>query len=135
MTGRSPTTTSSAFTRCCTGRHCAAGRVGPRQGGLPAAGPPGAVVLAVRSGPACGDVQVLTPGEHLVGRDATADVVVDDPEVSRHHASVVVGPPGTAPVVRDLGSTNGTRVDGAQHRLRGPGRGSGQRAARWGPRR
>ena len=84
----------------------------PTQDGLPAAGSPGAVVLAVRSGPACGDVQVLTPGQHVVGRNASADVVVDDPEMSRHHASVVVGPPGTAPAVRDLGSTNGTFVDG-----------------------
>ena len=87
--------------------------------------PPGAVVLAVRSGPVCGDVRVLPPGEHRVGRDVTADVRVDDPEVSRHHASIVVGPAGTPPVVRDLGSTNGTTVGGttlgAESQVVGPG--------------
>ncbi|HET9944935.1 MAG TPA: FtsK/SpoIIIE domain-containing protein [Actinomycetes bacterium] len=79
-------------------------------GDHPATGPPGTVLLAVRSGPACGDVRLLPPGEHRVGRDAVADVVVSDPEMSRLHASVVVGPADAAPVVRDLGSTNGTRV-------------------------
>ena len=81
-------------------------------GSLSAPLSPGTVVLAVRSGPVCGDVRVLPPGEHRVGRDATADIPVDDPEVSRHHASVVVGAAGTAPVVRDLGSTNATWVGG-----------------------
>ena len=94
-------------------------------GTLSPAGTPGAVVLAVRSGPVCGDVRVLPPGEHRLGRDAAVDVLVDDPEVSRRHASIVIGPAGSPPAVRDLGSTNGTRVGGAvlgaESRVVGPG--------------
>jgi len=51
------------------------------------------------------DVDRLT-----IGRDAGADVVLDDPNVSRLHAEVRRR--GEALEVRDLGSTNGTFVDG-----------------------
>ncbi|WP_436785808.1 FhaA domain-containing protein [Yinghuangia sp. YIM S10712] len=46
-----------------------------------------------------------------LGRSTDADVRVDDPSVSRHHAEIRVGPP---PSIADLGSTNGIVVDG-QH--------------------
>jgi pSer/pThr/pTyr-binding forkhead associated (FHA) protein len=46
----------------------------------------------------------------VIGRGSDADVVVDDPGVSRRHAEIRVEPGGA--VVRDLGSTNGTFVDG-----------------------
>ncbi|HUF77830.1 MAG TPA: FHA domain-containing protein [Thermoanaerobaculia bacterium] len=52
----------------------------------------------------------LGPGEHLVGRGAEADVVVESPTLSRAHARLLVGP-DTVRVI-DLGSTNGTRIDG-----------------------
>ena len=55
-------------------------------------------------------------GEQVViGRDpGAADVVLDqDPEVSRRHASF--SPAGAGLTVQDLGSTNGTFVNG--HRL------------------
>ena len=44
-----------------------------------------------------------------VGRDPGNDIVVDSPEVSAHHARVVVRAPddGLSAVVEDLGSTNG----------------------------
>ena len=42
-----------------------------------------------------------------VGRAPDNDIVLDEPNVSRHHAELV---DGTPPVVRDLGSRNGTRV-------------------------
>ena len=45
-----------------------------------------------------------------LGRDASNDVVLDDPNVSRAHAEL--SPWGGGMAVRDLGSTNGTRVDG-----------------------
>ncbi len=50
----------------------------------------------------------------IVGRGDDADVVLDDPGVSRRHAEVRVTTDGPHLVahIRDLGSTNGTFVDG-----------------------
>ena len=50
----------------------------------------------------------------VVGRGDEADIVVDDPGVSRRHAEIRVTSDGPHLVatVRDLGSTNGTFVDG-----------------------
>lgn len=45
-----------------------------------------------------------------IGRDPSNDVVLDDPNVSRFHAEVVAGDGGAE--LRDLGSRNGTRLDG-----------------------
>lgn len=44
-----------------------------------------------------------------IGRGVGVDIAVEDPGVSRSHAEIVLGNP---PFVRDLGSTNGTAVDG-----------------------
>lgn len=52
----------------------------------------------------------LFPGTHLVGRSQEADVMLRHPSVSRRHAQIVVDGEGVQ--VEDLGSTNGTRVDG-----------------------
>lgn len=52
----------------------------------------------------------LPPGESTVGRDASADLRLDDPRVSRAHAALRLTPDGLT--VRDLGSTNGTLVNG-----------------------
>jgi len=49
-------------------------------------------------------------GRHRIGRDPWSDLVVSDALVSGSHAMVVWGGDGWA--VRDLGSRNGTRVDG-----------------------
>jgi ABC-type multidrug transport system ATPase subunit len=49
-------------------------------------------------------------GRLTLGRDPGNDIVLDDPNVSRFHAEVVPGPGAVA--VRDLGSSNGTRVNG-----------------------
>lgn len=51
---------------------------------------------------------VLQPGLVRIGRDLENDVVLSDHRVSRFHA--VVEPRGDRVVLRDLGSTNGTRV-------------------------
>ena len=53
----------------------------------------------------------------VLGRSRDCDIVLDDANVSRHHAEL--RPSGGSWVVRDLGSTNGVkvngrRVDGAQ---------------------
>ena len=52
----------------------------------------------------------LAPGENIVGRDEAATVRVDDPMVSRRHARIVVSDAGV--LIEDLGSKNGTFIDG-----------------------
>jgi len=55
----------------------------------------------------------LTVGQSLVvGRDPTADVVLMTPNVSHFHARITRGPDGM--VVEDLGSTNGTWLNGVR---------------------
>jgi len=54
----------------------------------------------------------LPPGVTRVGRDAGCRIVVEDPTISREHAEIVVDASGVT--VRDLGSRNGTWVDGAR---------------------
>ncbi|MFZ0325481.1 MAG: DUF3662 and FHA domain-containing protein [Actinomycetes bacterium] len=51
----------------------------------------------------------LTQDVSVVGRGSDADVRIDDPGVSRRHATINLRP---VPTISDLGSTNGTRVDG-----------------------
>jgi hypothetical protein len=48
----------------------------------------------------------------LVGRDPTAQVIIDDPSVSRFHANLHVAPDGIW--VEDLGSSNGTMINGVR---------------------
>ena len=48
----------------------------------------------------------------VVGRDDTADVLIDNPSVSRRHAEIRLGDDGW--VVEDLGSSNGTFLRGAK---------------------
>ena len=56
-----------------------------------------------------GKEQPLRPGESVVGREA--DVSVPDGRVSRRHAMLVSA--NGQITIEDLGSTNGTKVDGA----------------------
>lgn len=58
---------------------------------------------------------VVPPGGALLGRSRDCDVVLSDPNVSRHHAEVRPGGE-TGWTIRDLGSTNGVRVNGRQLR-------------------
>lgn len=51
----------------------------------------------------------LKEGENSVGRLSSADVMIDNPSISRHHAVIVVH--GDTVLVRDAGSRNGTFVD------------------------
>jgi hypothetical protein len=57
-----------------------------------------------------GRTSVLGSGGAVLGRSREADVHVDDPNVSRKHAEV--RPSGASWTVRDLGSTNGVKVNG-----------------------
>ena len=75
--------------------------------------PRGLLELHVLAGPDAGDVHHLAPGEHGIGRAVEARVRVDDPDVSRLHAVLRVATDESGvTTVHDLGSTNGTTVDG-----------------------
>ncbi len=52
----------------------------------------------------------LGPGAHVIGSASDADLRLPDPTVSRHHARLTCSDDGVA--VEDLGSTNGTALDG-----------------------
>ena len=65
--------------------------------------------LVVRRGPQPNQQYDLTRDTITIGRDITNDIVISDPEVSRHHARLVQGPAGY--VIEDLRSTNGTFIN------------------------
>ncbi|MFF3749970.1 FHA domain-containing protein [Streptomyces sp. NPDC002018] len=67
--------------------------------------------LHVVAGPDAGGVHLLHGGRIRIGRSADADVPLDDPDVSRIHCAVTVGDDGRVSVA-DLGSTNGTTLEG-----------------------
>jgi pSer/pThr/pTyr-binding forkhead associated (FHA) protein len=57
-----------------------------------------------------GRAEVLKSEGAVLGRSRDCDITLDDANVSRHHAEV--RPSGGSWVVRDLGSTNGVKVNG-----------------------
>lgn len=59
-----------------------------------------------------GDTYELRNDVITIGRLSTSDIVVDDQNVSRQHAEL--RPHGTTFQLVDLGSTNGSRVNGAR---------------------
>lgn len=80
----------------------------------PARRPRGSPYLIVLSGPQFGEVFDLDPGkEFLLGRHPDAHVWIRDDGVSRRHATLAIGADGTAHL-SDLGSANGTWIDGAR---------------------
>lgn len=72
--------------------------------------------FVVRSGPVPGTVFPLEGEQLIIGRDPANAIVINDPEVSRRHARLTLQ--GGRYVLEDLGSTNGTFVNG--RRLTGP---------------
>ncbi len=60
----------------------------------------------------------LEPGEYILGRHPSNNIVIPDPFVSRKHARIAFD--GDKWVIEDLGSTNGTFVDGEDIRGLGP---------------
>ena len=69
---------------------------------------PGLPQLRVIGGPDAGGVHLLAPSSVLVGRRGS--VRLDDPDVSREHCRLALTPDGAT--VDDLGSTNGSWIDG-----------------------
>ena len=53
---------------------------------------------------------VVGPAGATLGRSRQCDVMLDDPNVSRTHAEI--RPRGGSWVITDLGSTNGSRLNG-----------------------
>jgi predicted component of type VI protein secretion system len=66
--------------------------------------------LVVRRGPQPNQTYELNKDINTLGRDITNDIVINDPEVSRHHMRMTRGAGGYT--VEDLGSTNGTFING-----------------------
>jgi len=86
-------------------------------------GPPGSEPLSLPHGciPSAWSLESATCGSFrlplcglLVGRSLQCDLVLDDPDVSRRHAQVMIL--DTKAWILDLGSANGTLVDGAMVR-------------------
>jgi predicted component of type VI protein secretion system len=66
--------------------------------------------FVMRSGPTPGAVYPLEGDQLIIGRDAVNGVAINDAEVSRKHARMTFQ--GGKYVLEDLGSTNGTFVNG-----------------------
>ena len=72
--------------------------------------------LVMSQGPQPGQTFTLDQDLLTLGRDPGSDIVINDPQVSRQHARITCQ--GELILIEDLGSTNGTFVNGM--RLTGP---------------
>ena len=59
-----------------------------------------------------GNQYLLTKPQTVIGRGSGCDIVIDDPGISRKHLEIDITDNGV--IARDLGSTNGTYVEGHQ---------------------
>jgi pSer/pThr/pTyr-binding forkhead associated (FHA) protein len=66
--------------------------------------------IVVRRGPLLNQMHRLAGDLLTLGRDTSNDITIDDPEVSRYHLRLIWKGDGYA--VEDMGSTNGTRING-----------------------
>ncbi|MCK4317111.1 MAG: FHA domain-containing protein, partial [Anaerolineae bacterium] len=68
--------------------------------------------LVMSQGPQPGQMFSLEKDSTSLGRDPGNDIMIDDPQVSRQHARIMRQ--GGLMVIEDLGSTNGTFVNGVR---------------------
>src|SRR5262249_21694368 len=68
--------------------------------------------LAVLDGPKASSEYLSKKESCSIGSHSRNDLVLEDPTVSRFHCEIRLTPRG--PLLRDLGSRNGTMVDGVQ---------------------
>jgi len=66
--------------------------------------------LVMQQGPQVGQTFDLNKPVVTIGREANNDIVIEDPQISRHHARLTQQ--GAGYVIEDLGSTNGTFING-----------------------
>ena len=71
--------------------------------------------LYVISGPLVGRKYPLTESCSSVGRSSSCTICITDKQISRHHFEIALD--GTNAVVRDLGSKNGTYVNGVKREV------------------
>ena len=71
-----------------------------------------AFTLKITAGPGAGQTLNFDQDEVTFGRIAENDVVLYDPNISRRHFQILED--GGQYVLKDLGSSNGTRVNGAR---------------------
>ena len=72
----------------------------------------GTVKLIMRQGPKPNQVFELDKEVYALGREAGNDIVIEDSQVSRHHAQLTRQ--GNSYLIEDAGSTNGTFVNGSR---------------------
>lgn len=70
------------------------------------------MLVVTTEGPLSGRVMVLDADELVLGRRSTCDLVLDDPHVSRAHATI--RRQAGAVLIQDLKSTGGTFINGEQ---------------------
>jgi pSer/pThr/pTyr-binding forkhead associated (FHA) protein len=70
--------------------------------------------LIVKQGPQIGILFPITADSVILGREETCAVIVQDAEASRQHCELIWNEAAGAYFAQDLGSTNGTFVDGVQ---------------------
>ncbi len=89
----------------------------------PAADLPGkfAASLVIKKGHKKGAEYTITTGRTVIGRGTGADIIVDDPAVSRMHAAIEFSK--SKFVLKDLGSSNGTFLGGKSIKETGLGHG------------
>ena len=68
------------------------------------------IELHITADGAAPEVRAMLPGEYVIGRGAEADIRLDVPLLSRKHARLTVRE--NDGVIEDLGSSNGTLLDG-----------------------
>ena len=72
----------------------------------------GVWTLLIRSSDVGFNEHVLEPGHNKLGREADNDCIIHDNAASSHHADVYFDKSSNSVTLRDLGSTNGTFVNG-----------------------